>query len=1001
MKKINGPQNRFYRTSIIVLLGLILIPCFGYGGVRKFQRNAQVQKGVSDLLAEANQIRLSGEYSASKDVYLKCLELSRKKDLVTSQVDALIGLALAEWDLGNLIEYDAFLTRASEIAKRSADAQRINICKAFNDIYVSYQEGKKYRTTEQYSNAIGSFKQAIDLARKADSQEHEVKCIRQLSSTYWQIDDYHDFFLFSNSALTLAQLINNKKEEGNCLNNIGLYFWKIGNYSNALTNYEKAYNLARSTSNVLGEAECLNNIGLIYREIGNYERAVDSLTEALAIDQKLNNGTQILSDLNNLGATYRNKALQSGNQEDYEAATITLDNCLLLAKRLNDKHAQIRVMNNLGGIRSDLGDFVTSLAYFESAFITAESVPDKEAMSMILNNTGVVQFNLGNFEKSTNLYQRAIDLALEIRGGQVLWEAYLEMGNSFKKQSRIEEAITSYKNSINIIESIRSTIDLEESKASYLGSDKRIEAYQNLIDILSSLSLSKNNGIYKYEAFHYLEKAKSRAFLDSLEVSEVNISQDIDMKQSNQEKEMMKEISRLYTELLLPNLGPEKNNNILRQIKACEEKSDELKRQIRATSPAYSNLKYPEIITYEEVQKTLAEPHTTFLAYSLGKEQSFGFAITKDNLRIFRAPSRKEIQKQVIEYRKIISDKDSRDFRGGRILYEELVGPGIDRGTRRLVIVPDDILNLLPFETLRIDGPDKKWLVEECAVSYVPSLSALRELAKRKRVAGAGPRKDLLAFGDPYYGANEDRLHGQAPDLFQDFYLNPTINFFRLKFSGLEVERIASMFKGSRKRVFERKEASEEHLKAEKLSDYKIIHFAAHGLIDDKKPARSSIILALDEEPSEDGFLQMREIFNLKMNADLVVLSACQTGLGQFIRGEGIEGLSRAFFYGGASSVLMSLWAVNDEATCQLMERFYHHLKSSESSTVALREAKLEMIHSPVFRHPFYWAGFIINGKTDGTIFRHEIQGWLIPAIPVFGGLVLLIALRIRKRRRS
>jgi CHAT domain-containing protein/Tfp pilus assembly protein PilF len=1000
MKKLSIPQFRSYGTAIIVILSLNLLPCFGFREVSKIQSDVYVQKRVSDLLAEANQIRLNGEYSVSKDVYLKCLELSQTKNLLTNQVDALIGLALAEWDLGNLSGYEAYLTRAGDKAKRSANAQRINICNAFTDIYISYQEGKRYRTAEQYSSAIISFKQAIDLARKAASQEHEVKCVRQLSSTYWQIEDYHEFFLLSSYALTLAQLINNKKEEGNCLNNIGLYFWKIGNYSNALTNYEKAFNLAKNTSNVLNEAECLNNIGLIYRDIGNYERAVDSLTEALAIDQKLNNGPQILSDLNNLGATYRIKGLQSGKNEDYEAATKILENCLLFAKRLNDKHAQIRVMNNLGGIRSDLGDFVGSLAYFESAFRTANSVPDKEAMSMILNNMGVIQFNLGNFEKSTELYQRAIDLALEIKGGQVLWEAYLEMGNSFKKQSRIEDAITSYKNSINIIESIRSSIDLEESKASYLGSDKRIEAYQNLIDVLSSLSLSNNNGIYKYEAFHYLEKAKSRAFLDSLEVSEVRISQDIDIKQSNQEKEMMKEISRLYSKLLLPNLGPEESNNILRDIKAYEEKSDELKRQIRATSPAYSNLKYPEIITYDEVQKTLAEPHTTFLAYSMGKEQSFGFAITKDNLKIFRAPSRKEIQKQVIEYRKIISDKDSRDFRVGRTLYEELVGPGIDRETRRLVIVPDDILNLLPFETLRIDGPDKKWLVEECAVSYVPSLSALRELVKRKRAAGAGPRKDLLAFGDPYYGVNEDRFRGQAPDLFQDFYLNPNISFFRLKFSGLEVERIASMFNGSRKRVLERKEASEEHLKAEKLSDYKIIHFATHGLIDDKKPARSSIILALDEEPSEDGFLQMREIFNLKMNADLVVLSACQTGLGQFIRGEGIEGLSRAFFYGGASSVLMSLWAVNDEATCQLMERFYHHLKSSESSAAALREAKLEMIYSPVFRHPFYWAGFIINGKTDAAIFRHEIKGWLLPAIPVFGGVVLLLVLWIRKRRR-
>jgi CHAT domain-containing protein len=132
----------------------------------------------------------------------------------------------------------------------------------------------------------------------------------------------------------------------------------------------------------------------------------------------------------------------------------------------------------------------------------------------------------------------------------------------------------------------------------------------------------------------------------------------------------------------------------------------------------------------------------------------------------------------------------------------------------------------------------------------------------------------------------------------------------------------------------------------------------------------------------------------------LVVLSACQTGLGQFIRGEGIEGLSRAFFYAGASSVLMSLWAVNDQATWQLMERFYRHLKLSETSMTALREAKLEMIRSKVFAHPFYWAGFILNGKANNVIFQRGIKGWMIPSLPAFGGIMLLIALRALKRKR-
>jgi len=187
-------------------------------------------------------------------------------------------------------------------------------------------------------------------------------------------------------------------------------------------------------------------------------------------------------------------------------------------------------------------------------------------------------------------------------------------------------------------------------------------------------------------------------------------------------------------------------------------------------------------------------------------------------------------------------------------------------------------------------------------------------------------------------------------------------------------------------------------------TDYKIIHFATHGLIDDNNPARSSIVLSLGnntEEVGEDGFLQMREIFNLKLNSDLVTLSACQTGLGKFFKGEGIESLNRAFFYAGASSVLMSLWPTNDQASCQLMARFYTHLRSSESIMNALQKAKLEMIASDVLSHPYYWAGFIVTGKADIVAFPSPLnkQALLITLLFLLGGIIVLK--NIRKRFNS
>jgi CHAT domain-containing protein len=198
-----------------------------------------------------------------------------------------------------------------------------------------------------------------------------------------------------------------------------------------------------------------------------------------------------------------------------------------------------------------------------------------------------------------------------------------------------------------------------------------------------------------------------------------------------------------------------------------------------------------------------------------------------------------------------------------------------------------------------------------------------------------------------------------------------------------------------------RSRASEENFKHQNLADYRIIHFATHAFIDDNKPARSAIVLSLDQDPKEDGFLQMREVFNLKLKADLVVLSACQTGLGQLIRGEGIEGLSRAFFYAGASSVLLSLWAINDQASYQLLERFYVHLRSANPVMDSLRRAKLELIDSGVLAHPYYWAGFVVAGNADTVIFPRSLNKWMLVTLSLCAGLAILLLVINREKPSS
>ena len=948
----------------------------------------------SQYSKEGKNFRLNGEFQNAIELFEKSLNFAKKIPDKEKECSTLLKLGLMYWNIGRLKKSSEFYKNALSLAQKLNLKNEQEESQNALKIYVFYSEGKKHRSSGQYQESIKSFQKAVNLARKIGSKEHEVKCLRQFSITYWNSNNLQKFKFLNEEALKIAQSFNHKREEGKCLTHIGIFHRKLNNYSKALYFYEEALSIIRGLNNKKDESVCLNNIGIIYKDIGNYAKSLDYLKEALLIDQQIGNEIDISIDLFNIGETLRKKGLSSGKKKDFHDTLNYFNECLRLARKYDDLKTEVFVLNNIGSVNSDLENYYEALKYFQQGYEKAEEINDIEAKGMLLNNMGIVYFNQGNYEESTKSYQKAIDLALEIEGGHILWEAYLEIANAYAKQDKAVEALENYKKSISITEDIRSQIKLEEFRASYLGTDKRIDAYHNIIHLLYTLHNNNAGKAYDIEAFNYLERAKARAFLDSLELSQVNISRGIDFKLQNQEKEIMKDISSIYNKLLAAKLSPEEKKEIQEQLTDKEDELETLKREIRTKSPVYANLKYPEVITLEETQKELLDAKTAFFAYSIGRENSYTFVITKKDLSIFLLPSKDRIQSLVTDYKKIITDKENQNFHLGYELFRALVLPGLDTNIKKIIFIPDDILHSLPFETLVTHEKSKHWLIEDYKIAYAPSISSLREIIERKKSNSTKRHMDILALGDPDFGSLEKENIGN--NMLQNFFSSNDFSFFRLKYSGTEIERISSLFKKTKSKVIQRENATEERLKKSDLEDYKIIHLATHSIIDDKRPARSFIVFSLDNDPEEDGFLQMREIYNLNLNSDLVTLSACQTGLGQLIKGEGIEGINRAFFFAGSSSVLMSLWAVNDQATYQLMERFYTHLRSSESIMDGLRKAKLEMIDSDVLSHPYYWAGFVISGKADQIIFPNYINRWLLlgSSFLLLGSLILIAVKR-------
>ncbi len=951
------------------------------------------QKPDSSVFDEAEKLKNAGNFHQAILHFQRFLKISRDGD-ASGQARTEINLGLLYWNIGDLELSKLHFEKALKTAQEHHIPELEKKCRKALEIHHLYKQGKDFRGNNQIEESIAAFDKAIKLSRETGSPEHELKCLRQQGVTYWYANKLRDFRRLNQKALTIARELNHDKEIGRCSNNIGVYHSKFENYAQALNHLETALQIAKKLNNNTETSNTLNNMGIIYKNIGNHDKALDYLTQALAIDRQLGDDIYIAIDLNDIGTIYRHMGLSTGNKEHFQRALDYFSEGLELSRKIGEVKNEIYILNNIGSVYSDLGKDYDALKYFREGLDKARSADEKEAASMMLNNMGIVHSNQGNYEESTLYFQQAIDQALEIRGGRILWEAYLELAHVYHKQGKLQEALKFYQLSISIIEDVRSRIKLEELKASFLGTDKRMEAYYSLIDLLIKLYYQSGNQAYAGEAFNYLERGKARAFLDRLEISQVNISQYINFKLQNQEREVMKDISTIYSRLLDSGLTEEESTSIQEQLREKEHELEALKREIRTKSPAYGQLKYPEIITLEEARRLLS-PGEAFFEYCLSDDSSHLFVITRNNLSVHTLPPQKRIQNIVKEYLKSITDRENHSFPGGLTLFQDLVKPGLDKNIHTIVVVPDDILNYLPFEALIQDENTRRWLVQDYKIAYSPSISSLREIIKRKNQNGHPRAKDWLAFGDPDFAELEDKDNGH--DVFQNFTSSSAYNFFRLKYSGEEIDQIRSLFPPSRITTFTRGQASEERLKNHDLGNYKTIHFATHSLIDDQRPVRSSVVLSLDSK-EEDGFLQAREIYNLKMNADLVVLSACQTGLGQYIRGEGIEGLNRAFFYAGASSLLMSLWAVNDQATCQLMERFYTHLRSADCLRSALRKTKLELIESDALSHPYYWAGFIASGKTDQVIYPSAFRSylWYILAAPV-----LFAAYIILKKRKS
>jgi CHAT domain-containing protein len=837
-----------------------------------------------------------------------------------------------------------------------------------------YNMGKTARDANSNNLSLERFEKAINLGREIGLLDFELKCIRQKGLTYWQMGKINLFLECNRIGLDISCRINHRIEKGRCLNNIGVYYQKLNDYSLALIYLENALSIIRAEDDEVTEAECLSNIGILYRDLGNLEKAQTYLLNALRLDEKLGKINSISIDLDNIGSIYLRGGIDSQNRQELLKALDVFNNCLSLqGQEKANPLIKFAALNNIGIVHSELEHYTKARAYFVSALKIVGEGKYMFEKCYVLNNIAATYFYEKKIGEAIEIFKKALDIGSEYKHENSIMESCLGLGQCYENRTLSLFALSYYKRAIEAMESVRDRISSEFFTIGF--ARNKMTAYQRVIEILANIYYSKPSITVLEEIFEFVERAKARAFLDSINEAKEDAKKGNDSRLIASEREISLKISILSKRLIADGLAAEIRERINNELEVEEEKYLRLMSEMK-TENFIRGLGTPrEICSISLVQEKIIDDRTALLEYYLGEIRSYVIYISKKRAKIFELAGRKDIEKSLRAYMKMISSKSNyikvwheAAKRIGRELIPLELG-GKEEGIEKLIIIPDGILHYLPFETIRTNIDQiAEYLIEKIAISYCPSVSSLLFLLKEKKHIGWP--KQLLAVGGPIYGSKNFLFSGSKFEnrkILRQMYFEQGFNFTPLPFSKKEVLEIARYFPKKQRDILVGENASEGSIKKLPLDDYRLIHFACHGILDEKYPFRSALVLTQNDRQQDDGFLQMREIYSLTVNADLVVLSACQTGNGILEKAEGPMGLARPFFFAGARSVVSSLWAINDKATVFFMQSFYKYLVGGCATNKALQLAKIKMLRSN-WSHPFYWAGFILNGDPEAVV---------------------------------
>lgn len=1010
-----------------------------------WESHARPHEAAGALLDAGDTLFAMSEYGGALEFYKRALRLSRGAGDARGSAQALnsIGYVLANtddtrralWYFHRVLDFYGQLRPGARSVEDVRGTAQVN-----NNLGEAYYYRGDLRRAKVY------FDRALEMYAEAGDRRGQALASLNLGYAYSDSGDVYNCLAHVDSALALWRAVNDQRGEALSHTARGIVLSLQGEKQDAFDAYELASRIFRDIGDRQGEAAALNSIGKSYEDLNEPRIALDHYTLALKLFEEGGNADAEAVTRYYVGRAYR-------LLDDDERALASYTESLSLSRRLGKRRIENYALADIASIYARRGQKRLAVAEYDKVLRFYRGLNDKRGHAHVLSNMGDVLLS-SDRPRALSLYKDALRLSRDAGDRRGEASMLYKIARVERDGGDLERALSDIRAALQISESLRTRVASQDLRSSYFASVH--DQYMLLIDILMGMHGRDPSAGFAVAALRASESARARTLLETLADAHLEVSRGVAPELLERQRMLQQSLAaKAESQVVLRARGghEEEAGELEEDTRKLTTEYEEVSAEVREQALRSATLAPPRPLDIEEIQAELRDEDTLLLEYALGDEKSYLWMVTASSVSSYELPPRAEIEGGARELYRLLTayqadsagtgradSLEEQYWRAASAMSRTLLGPVASRLRRaRLLIVADGALQYIPFEALPTpraspsesgphedgegDGVAPAPLVLEHEVVSLPSATILASLRRRAARPEEVPSKLVAVLADPVFEPDDPRLSHAAPahqmagsEQIEAVRLRAALRsvgeaggdsvLTRLPFTLQEAKAIMDVTPEGEGRLVTGFEANRSLAVEGGLSGYRVVHFATHGVIDCLHPELSGLVLSMLNERGEreNGFLQLHDIYGLRLSADLVVLSACSTGLGKEIRGEGLVGLTQGFLHVGARSVVASLWRVDDRATAELMRHFYRVMfKEGLAPGAALREAKKAMWLEKRWHAPYYWAGFVLQGEYRQSVKAVDApRGARASAFVIMTLLVLLplIAMMLRAAKR-